>query len=236
VQTTREHLIEIGLQRIHKIGYTATGVMEILDLAEFQGFLLSLLSEQRGFRPGSSSALRIEGSSEVGNYLGDDKLPPLKRLRKYFNELVKVYGQKGPISGCLLGQMSVEVAEHSPDIQSLLSSAFDDWQQAIAALLRSAVDRGDLPRSTKADELAAFLSIAGRALWSGLRRKRVISHSIPSFTSPSKFFSKSRMARWPANCPKECLHVLIDRSTNTDEPIALMQMRSNRDYYECSDY
>jgi len=32
-QTTRERLIEIGLQRIHKIGYTATGVTEILDLA-----------------------------------------------------------------------------------------------------------------------------------------------------------------------------------------------------------
>jgi len=53
--------------------------------------------------------------------------------------------------------MSVEVAEHSPDIQSLLSSAFGNWQQAITTLLRSAIDRGDLPRSTKADELASFL-------------------------------------------------------------------------------
>jgi TetR/AcrR family transcriptional repressor of nem operon len=68
-----------------------------------------------------------------------------------------VYGQKGPIRGCLIGQMSVEVAEQSPAIQSLLSRAFGDWQEAIAALLRSAVDRGDLPRSTKADELASFL-------------------------------------------------------------------------------
>jgi TetR/AcrR family transcriptional regulator, transcriptional repressor for nem operon len=68
-----------------------------------------------------------------------------------------VYGQKAPISGCLLGQMSVEVAEQSPEIQSLLSGAFGYWQQAIAAVLRSAVDRGDLPRSTKADELASFL-------------------------------------------------------------------------------
>src|SRR5260221_7038048 len=53
--------------------------------------------------------------------------------------------------------MSVEWPEHSPAIQSLLSSAFGSWQQAIAGLLRSAVDRGDLPRSTKADKLASFL-------------------------------------------------------------------------------
>jgi len=33
IQTTREHLIEVGLERIRRIGYAATGVKEILDLA-----------------------------------------------------------------------------------------------------------------------------------------------------------------------------------------------------------
>ena len=79
------------------------------------------------------------------------------RYAQYFNELIAVYGQKGPISGCLLGKMSVEVAGQSPAIQSLLGTSFDCWQQAIAAVLRSAVERGDLPRSTKTDELASFL-------------------------------------------------------------------------------
>jgi TetR/AcrR family transcriptional repressor of nem operon len=53
--------------------------------------------------------------------------------------------------------VSARPAERSPDIQSLLSRAFGHWQQAIAALLHSAADEGDLPRSTKADELGAFL-------------------------------------------------------------------------------
>jgi TetR/AcrR family transcriptional regulator, transcriptional repressor for nem operon len=158
VQTTRERLIEIGLQRIHKIGYAATGVQEILDLAGVpKGSFYHYFPSKGAFL---QEVLQHYASREAQRWktvLGDDNLPPLTRLRKYFDELVSVYGQKGPISGCLLGQMSVEVAEHSPDIQSLLSSTFGDWQQAIAALLRSAVDRGDLPRSTKADELASFL-------------------------------------------------------------------------------
>jgi TetR/AcrR family transcriptional regulator, transcriptional repressor for nem operon len=158
VQTTREHLIEIGLQRIHKIGYAATGVKEILDLAGVpKGSFYHYFPSKEAF---AQEVLRQYASREAQRWetiLGDDKLPPLKRLRKYFNELVSVYGQRGPISGCLMGQMSVEVAEQSPIIQSLLSRAFGEWQQAIAALLRSAVDRDDLPRSTKADELASFL-------------------------------------------------------------------------------
>ncbi len=158
VQTTREHLIEIGLERIHKIGYAATGVKEILDLAGVpKGSFYHYFPSKEAFaqevleRYGSREAQRLE------TILGDDKLPPLKRLRKYFNELISVYGQNGPVRGCLFGNMSVEVAEHSSAIQSLLSSAFGSWQQAIAVLLRSAVDQGDLPRSTKVDELASFL-------------------------------------------------------------------------------
>jgi TetR/AcrR family transcriptional regulator, transcriptional repressor for nem operon len=158
MQTTREHLIEIGVQRIHKTGYSATGVTEILDLARVpRGSFYHYFPSKEAF---AEEVLRHHASREaqrLETILGEDKLPPLKRLRKYFDELVSVYGRKGLISGCLFGNMSVELAEHSPAIQSLLSSAFGSWQQAIAGLLRSAVDRGDLPRSTKADELASFL-------------------------------------------------------------------------------
>jgi len=158
MQTTREHLIEIGLQRIYKTGYSATGVTEILDLAKVpKGSFYHYFPSKEAF---ALEVLQHHASREaqrLETILGKDKLPPLKRLRKYFDELVSVYGQKGPTRGCLFGNMSVEVAEHSPAIQSLLSSAFGSWQQSIAGLLRSAVDRGDLPRSTKADELASFL-------------------------------------------------------------------------------
>ena len=158
MQTTRERLIETGLQRIHKIGYAATCVKEILDLAGVpKGSFYHYFPSKEAF---AQEVLQRYASGEVHRWetiLGDDKLPPLKRLRKYFNELISVYGQKGPISGCLLGKMSVEVAGQSPAIQSLLGTSFDRWQQAIAAVLRSAVERGDLPRSMKTDELASFL-------------------------------------------------------------------------------
>ena len=158
MQTTRERLIETGLQRIHKIGYAATGVKEILDLAGVpKGSFYHYFPSKEAF---AREVLQRYASREVQRWetiLGDAKLPPLKRLRKYFNQLISVYGQKGPISGCLLGKMSVEVAGQSPAIQSLLGTSFDRWQQAIAAVLRSAVERGDLPRSMKTDELASFL-------------------------------------------------------------------------------
>jgi Transcriptional regulator len=158
MQSTRERLIEIGLRRIHKIGYAATGVKEILDLAGVpKGSFYHYFPSKEAF---AQEVLQRYASREAQRWeviLGNDKLPPLKRLHKYFQELISVYGQRGPISGCLLGKMSVEVAEQSPAIQSLLKSGFRDWQQAISTVLRSAVERGDLPQSTKTEELASFL-------------------------------------------------------------------------------
>jgi TetR/AcrR family transcriptional repressor of nem operon len=158
MQTTRARLIEIGLERIHKIGYAATGVKEILDLAGVpKGSFYHYFPSKEAFAQEVVQRYAAREKQRWETILGDDKVPPLKRLRKYFNELIAVYGQKGPISGCLLGKMSVEVAGQSPAIQSLLGTSFDRWQQAIAAVLRSAVERGDLPRSMKTDELASFL-------------------------------------------------------------------------------
>ena len=157
-QTTREHLIEVGLERIHKVGYCATGVKELLDIAGVpKGSFYHYFPSKEAFAVEVLQQYATTETRRLEAILGNGKLPPLKRLRKYFNEIASVFGQKGPISGCLIGNMSLEIADHSPNIQSFLSGAFGRWQQGIAAVLRLAVDRGDLPRSTKPDELASFL-------------------------------------------------------------------------------
>jgi TetR/AcrR family transcriptional repressor of nem operon len=156
--TTREHLIDVGLQLIHSTGYTASGVKQILDLANVpKGSFYHYFPSKEAFtqevlsRYGTIETDRLEG------FLSNRKLPPLKRLRKYFEALAAFYEQKNLTSGCLLGNLSLEIADHSPALQPVLSTAFDRWQQAIATTLREAVDRGDLPKSTKSDDLAAFL-------------------------------------------------------------------------------
>ncbi|HTD95359.1 MAG TPA: TetR family transcriptional regulator C-terminal domain-containing protein [Edaphobacter sp.] len=158
-KTTREHLIDVGLQRIRSTGYAATGVKEILDLAEVpKGSFYHYFPSKEAF---AEEVLQSYGAGEAQRWesiLGDIKVAPLRRLRRYFDDLASVYeDQINPVGGCLLGNLSIEVAEHSPKLQSLLSGAFGYWQKAVAAVLHEAVQRGDLSPSTKPDDLAAFL-------------------------------------------------------------------------------
>ncbi len=156
--STRDHLLQVGLRRIRSLGYAATGVKEILDEADVpKGSFYHHFASKEAFAK-EVLALYVRGENErAAKLLGEGKAAPLRRLRRYFEEIISIYGPAATISGCLMGNLSLEMADHSDSIQSLLHQSFAIWQTAVAGVLQEAIDRGDLARSAKPQELAGFL-------------------------------------------------------------------------------
>jgi TetR/AcrR family transcriptional regulator, transcriptional repressor for nem operon len=156
--STRDHLLQVGLRRIHSLGYAATGVKEILDEADVpKGSFYHHFASKEAFAK-EVLALYVRGENERAvKLLGEGKAAPLRRLRRYFEELIAIYGPTATISGCLMGNLSLEMADHSDSIQSLLHQSYANWQTAVAGVLQEAIDRGDLGRSAKPQDLAGFL-------------------------------------------------------------------------------
>jgi TetR/AcrR family transcriptional repressor of nem operon len=157
-QRTRDHLLQVGLRPIHATGYSSTGVNEILEGAKIpKGSFYHHFTSKEDFAK-EVLALYVRGEGELAEkILRDGKAAPMKRLRRYFEELIKVYGPQAAISGCMVGNLTLEMADHSEAIQSLLHQSFSAWQAAIADILQEAIDRGELARSNKPQELASFL-------------------------------------------------------------------------------
>ena len=155
---TRDHLLQVGLRRIHAMGYSATGVKEILDEADVpKGSFYHHFSSKEVFA-NEVLKLYVRGENQrAEKILSKGKAAPLKRLRRYFEELISVYGHTAAVSGCMLGNLSLEMADQSDSIQSLLHRSFSSWQIAIAGVLQEAMDRGDLTKLNKPKELAFFL-------------------------------------------------------------------------------
>ena len=155
---TREELIEVGLKQIHSAGYTATGINQILELADVpKGSFYHHFASKDAF---AKEVLEHYNSGEEQrwkSFLEDTKLSPLKRLRKYFKEMIAIYGRRGRSAGCLLGNMTLDVAEHNPALRGVLRKSFDCWQNAIAKTIREAIEQQELPKTANANELAALL-------------------------------------------------------------------------------
>jgi TetR/AcrR family transcriptional repressor of nem operon len=111
-QNTRDHLLEVGLERIRSMGYASTGVQEILDEAEVpKGSFYHHFPSKEDFAK-EVLKLYVRGESERAEaILRGGKAAPLKRLRRYFEEVIAVYGPAARISGCLIGNLSLEMAD-----------------------------------------------------------------------------------------------------------------------------
>ncbi len=81
----------------------------------------------------------------------------MKRLRRYFSDLVKIYGQKAAIPGCMMGRFSLEIAAESVQLRKRISASFDHWQHTIAAVIQQGVAQKELPAGTDPESLAGFL-------------------------------------------------------------------------------
>jgi TetR/AcrR family transcriptional regulator, transcriptional repressor for nem operon len=157
-KSTREHLLDVGVGLMHQNGYNATGLSDILKAADVpKGSFYHHFSSKEDFAAAALAEYVAREGEHAASVLNDSRTPPLKRLKRYFTDLTKTYGQAGEIPGCMMGRFSLEMAVESPQLRKLISASFAGWQQKIAAVVQEAVEQKELPSDTEPEPLAGFL-------------------------------------------------------------------------------
>jgi len=157
-KSTRDHLIDTGLKLMHQHGYNATGLTEILKAADVpKGSFYHHFGSKEDFAAAALERYTTREAKHAATVLNDAKAPPLKRLKRYFTDLVRFYGQKGEIPGCMMGRFSLEIAAANPQLRKQISGSFAHWQHAIATVIQQAVAQKELPADTDSESLAGFL-------------------------------------------------------------------------------
>lgn len=157
-KSTRDHLIDVGQELMHQHGYNATGLSDILKAADVpKGSFYHHFESKEDFAAAALERYVARAAEYSATALNDPRIPPLKRLKRYFTQLIKVYGQYGPIPGCMMGRFSLEIAAESPQLRKRISTSFTHWQHTIATVLQQAVTQKELPADTDPESLAGFL-------------------------------------------------------------------------------
>lgn len=156
--STRDNLIAVGLDLMRKHGYGATGIQDILNAAGVpKGSFYHHFGSKEEFTAAVLERYVTLAGERCQKFLGNLRQAPLRRLRRYFEDLIRTAGQSAPIQGCLMGSLSLEIAGTSSLLQASLRSNFAHWQAVIASVLREAIENGELPKSTRPEALAGFL-------------------------------------------------------------------------------
>jgi TetR/AcrR family transcriptional repressor of nem operon len=169
---TREHLLQHGMAMLLRHGYNDLGIAALLDETRIpKGSFYHHFESKEDFGLQVIDLYMKEVHGGLDQCLGDETRSPLQRVRRFFELSEEKYRAEGYL-GCLLGGLGQELSGVSPAFSRKVEECFNQIARRIAACLREAIHRGELPKRTNPDKMAELLINCweGAALRSRLRR------------------------------------------------------------------
>jgi TetR/AcrR family transcriptional regulator, transcriptional repressor for nem operon len=154
--TTRDRIVEAGLYLFWLQGYAATGVSEILELAEANAGSFYYFFKSKEALLLAVLELYIQSLNPV---LVD---PVFRQTEDPVERIFGILGfyrqnllSTGCTYGCPIGRLALEIREEQFKVHKLLADNFDGWTAAIEKCLEDARHR--LPEQTDAKTLSKFV-------------------------------------------------------------------------------
>ncbi len=183
----REELLSAGLDTLHRKGFNATSVQDITDAAGApKGSFYNHFESKEALAAEAVRRYREKARARLG-ILEDARLPPLRRLRRYFEGLNRAGVEAGFSTGCLLGNFAAELSGQSPLVREQVREGFTAWCDALARVIAEAQKDGSVSRTLRPRALAEFLVHA----WEGA----IVRAKVEQDRAPLDLFVKVTFSR-----------------------------------------
>jgi TetR/AcrR family transcriptional repressor of nem operon len=169
---TKDQLLEQGMAMLLRHGYHDLGISAVLEATGIpKGSFYHHFSSKEDF--GLQAIDRymdgVHGALDV--LLADESVPPLDRIRNFFEATEQKYREEGYL-GCLLGGLGQELSGVSEAFRLKVERCFTDIARRLALCLDLAVKRRELRKGTNTRAMAELLVNCweGAALRTRIRR------------------------------------------------------------------
>lgn len=155
---TRKNIVQVGLKMFHEEGYSATGIQGIVEQAGVpKGSFYGYFKSKEEFGREVIDAYSERGLIKLKEILKDTRKSPLKRLEAYFDDRIEAFERLNFTKGCMFGNFSSEVADHSPMIRENLTEQFSAWSRIFEECIREAQERNEVSDAIHPASIANFL-------------------------------------------------------------------------------
>jgi len=172
MHSTKQRLIDAGLQMLLEQGYNSLGIQALLTATGIpKGSFYHHFEDKEDFALKVIDAYVTEVHAGLDACLQDKERSPLGRLRHFFELTQKKYREEGYM-GCLMGGLGQELSGVSEVFRRKIEWCFSSVAERMATCLEEARQRGEIPAGCNARQMADLLVDCweGAALRSRLRR------------------------------------------------------------------
>ena len=172
MHTTKQKLIDNGLQLILQQGYNSLGLQELLGVAGTpKGSFYHHFRDKEDFALQVVDAYIADVHSTLDRCVNDSTLAPLDRIRAFFTAVEESYRREGYL-GCLMGGLGQELSGVSETFRAKIDWCFSSIAEWLKVCLDAAKAEGAISSNVRTAEMANLLVDCweGAALRSRLKR------------------------------------------------------------------
>lgn len=155
--SVKEQLIEAAVDTLHKRGFNASGVQDIVDAAGVPKGSFYNHFESKEVLGVESLDRYWQRTLRTLSVLSDPKIPPVQRLKTYFRSLDEISRKRKYLYGCMIGNMATEMADQSGPIRERLAVILAAWTRAIESCVKEAQADGSIRKDIDSKAIALFL-------------------------------------------------------------------------------
>ncbi len=154
---TKQHLLELGVAMLLKHGYNDLGLQALLEAAHTpKGSFYHHFRDKEDFALQAVDLYMTHAHGALDVCLGDTTLPPLRRVRKFFEQIRDSYRNEGYL-GCLLGGLGQELSGVSDVFRRKVEDCFAQIARRLAGALEEARANGEIASDADPKKTASLL-------------------------------------------------------------------------------
>ena len=152
------NILEKGIELFRLNGYHNTGIRDILKACDMPkgSFYHSFESKEDFVVKAIAHFEEIIGKDFERN-LSKESLSYYERIRNHFKIHIKWYTDHDYKVGCLLGNLSTEVAGTIDNVSNAISGVYDRWSKALSSFIEKGQQEGEIIDTIDALHLANYL-------------------------------------------------------------------------------
>lgn len=152
------HILDKGIELFRLNGYHNTGIRDILKACDMpKGSFYHFFESKEDFVIKTINHFEEMIGKDFNKNLSDESLSYYERIKNHFQIHIKWYVEKDFKVGCLLGNLSTEVAGTIDPVSNAISAVYDRWSRGLASFIEKGQNQGEIIEDIDALHLANFL-------------------------------------------------------------------------------
>ena len=168
-------IIAQGQELFRERGYYATGVNEILKSCQIsKGVFYNYFSTKEDYLLQSVAYYSGQMDAFVESFTTDQEKRPIERLRALYSALMEIAEAEDCQKGCLVYNLSFEVAGSNMAVAEVLDKHFERWVTLVADCIEEGQRSGEITASQSAHHLANVLHTSINGAFGRVKAQRSV--------------------------------------------------------------